>query len=258
MLHTCFHALSRDPPHSIFEVDLVPGCAPSFTGSCRRDNQESEAQLGGHRGLGCCNRIESRFDFLIGQRSEVCLHLRHSGQGTIDGFTRRVGLQEAVRHCPFEDGSHTLTNPTGRLRTSCPYRGEDLQHLPAVYPVQGFVTQCRHSVTLQSLNPACDVPGIAPTGFVLLMDDIGGFPEGRHRRRVLFSHGITTLCDRAAVIRRLLASKSQAYGRISAQADFPSASVHGNAQDPRLSSRFADVKVQASAIGVTSRVPSGP
>ena len=64
------------------------------------------------------------------------------------------------------------------------------------------------------------------------MDGTGGFPESRHRRRVLFGQRIAALRYSAPVIRRLLASSSQAYGRKSAQADIAPPSVDGDAQDP--------------------------
>ena len=48
MLHACLHPLRRFPPFQVLEVDLVPGCAPGFTGACRRENQKSEAQPGGY------------------------------------------------------------------------------------------------------------------------------------------------------------------------------------------------------------------
>ena len=116
--------------------------------------------------------------------------------------------------------------------------------------VQRCIAECRHGVTLESLYPACDVPGVAPTGYVRLMDD---FPERRHWRSMLLGQRIATFRDRGPVVQRLLANSGEAYGRKSAQADIATESVDGAPLDPGLASRLADVQVQASAVGVLPR-----
>ena len=183
----------------------------------------------------------------------MCFHLRHRGQRSVDRFTRRVGFNEIMCHCPSEDGSHSLTYPTSCLRTGRPYRGEDSQHVASVYSVNRRAAKRGHGVTLQGLHPACRVLGVTPTGLVRFMDGTGGFPETWRRRRALVCKRIATVRDGGPVIPRLLASFSQAYGGVSAQADIASAPFNSYARDPRLASRFADVKVQAPAVRVSPR-----
>ena len=104
-----------------------------------------------------------------------------------------------------EDDPRYDAHAPGRLRSGRPYRGENSQHLPAIYPPQGCGAQRRHCVTLQCLHPAGDVLGVAPTGPVRLMHRTGGFPEGRHRRCVPIGQGVATLRNGCPVLRRLLA-----------------------------------------------------
>ena len=248
MLHASFHPLGRYPPYPFLEVNLVPGRPSGLTGARRRENQEPETQLGGYRGSGRFYGFKRRPDLLVWERSEVRFHLRHRGQRSVDRFTRRVGFNEIMCHCPSEDGSHSLTYPTSCLRTGRPYRGEDSQHVASVYSVNRRAAKRGHGVTLQGLHPACRVLGVTPTGLVRFMDGTGGFPETWRRRRALVCKRIATVRDGGPVIPRLLASFSQAYGGVSAQADIASAPFNSYAQDPRLASRFADVKVQAPAV----------
>ena len=235
------------------EVNLVPGRPSGLTGARRRENQEPETQLGGYRGSGRFYGFKRRPNFLIWERSEVRFHLRHGGQGSVNRFTRRVGFHETVRHCPSEDGSQPLTYPTGCLWPGRPYRGKDSQHVASVYSVNRRTAKPGHGVALQGLDPACRVLGVTPTGFVRFMDGTGGFLESRCRRHPLLGERIATVRDGGPVIPRLLASFSQAYGGVSAQADIASAPFNSYAQDSRLASRFADVKVQAPAVRVSPR-----
>ena len=148
---------------------------------------------------------------------------------------------------------HPLAYPTGCLRPGRPYWGEDSQNVASVYSINRRAAKRRHSVTLQGLHPAFRVLGVTPTRFVRLMDGAGGFPKTWRRKRALVGKRIATLHNSGAVFSRLFASFSQAYGWKSTQANIASVSVDGDSQDPRLASRLADVQVQTSAIGVSSR-----
>ena len=153
----------------------------------------------------------------VRQGSEVCLQLGHGGQRAVDGFARRVGLHEAVRHSPSEDRSHPLTHPTGCLRPGRPYRGEDLQYTPGglygpeVYCPESAWRDAQESVSSLRCAWRC------ATGYVRLMDDMGGFLERRHWRPLLLGQKIATFRNRGPVVQRLLASSGEAYGRKSAQ-----------------------------------------
>ena len=188
----------------------------------------------------------------------MCLQLGHGGQRAVDGFARRVGLLEAVRHSPSEDRSHPLTHPTGCLRPGRPYRGEDLQYTPGglygpeVYCPESAWRDAQESVSSLRCAWRC------ATGYVRLMDDMGGFLERRHWRPLLLGQKITTFRNRGPVVQRLLASSGEAYGRKSAQSDIATASVDGDPLDPGLASRFADEQVQTTVVGVSPRFLESP
>ena len=257
MLYSCLHPLGRYAPFFALEVDLLPRSAPGLAGADRVEYQEAETQLGGCRGLGRLHSFQRCPDLLVGQRPEVCLHLRHRGQRTVDGFPRRVGLHEAVGHGPPQARPHPLTHAPSRLRPGRPYRSEDAQHIPSVYPVQGCVAEGRHGVPLQGLNPARAMPGVAPAGCIRLVDGMGGFSEGRQRRGPLLGQRVAPLCDGGPGLRRLLSGSGQAHGGKPSQSAIAPPSVDGDAQDPGLVSRPTDVEVQASAVGVPPRLPEG-
>ena len=126
-----------------------------------------------------------------------------------------------MRHCPPENGPHSLSHSSGRLWPSSPYRGENLQHFAASNAVKGRVAQFRHGMTLQGLNPVGRMPGIAPAWFVRLVGCLRGLLEGRHGGRVFFGHRVPTLSNGGPVIRRLLSGQGKAHRRISPEADIP-------------------------------------
>ena len=188
----------------------------------------------------------------------MCLQLGHGGQRAVDGFARRVGLHEAVRHSPSEDRSHPLTHPTGCLRPGRPYRGEDLQYTPGglygpeVYCPESAWRDAQESVSSLRCAWRC------ATGYVRLIDDMGGFLERRHWRPLLLGQKIATFRNRGPVVQRLLANSGEAYGRKSAQADIATASVDRAPLDPGLSSRLADEQVQTTVVGVSPRFLESP
>ena len=121
--------------------------------------------------------------------------------------------------------------------------------------VVGGVEQIIHYFVLDLPHcDGCDVPDVAPTGYVRLMDGADGFPECRHRRRALFRQRVAARRNGDPDVRRLLASMGQTDGRKSAEADVAAASVDGDAMDPGLPPCPADVEVQTSAIRVSARV----
>ncbi len=232
MLCARFHPIRWNTPDLVLKIDLVPGGASGFSGTRRRKDQKPEAKLDCQRGLRCFNDFERLTDFLIGKRPEMGFELRHTRQCAVNGFTRWIDFKEAMSHCPSKHGSHSLAHPAGRLWLSCPNRGEDFEHCPAVDMIDGRAAQSRHGVSFERLDPACNVPSVAPARFVGLVDNVSGFLKRRNARLLLLSQRIATLSYCGPVLQCQFTSLGEAYGRECTQTNISTPSRDYNALDP--------------------------
>ena len=168
------HALGRDGPQPLGEVDLIPPGADHLAGA--RRGQDREFERAGADALLLPQLGHERGDLGIGQRRMVLdpPHLRSRRQQVFEMAAppRRVlALPVAARGRPIENHFDPAAHPARGFGLLGPDRLERLQHQPDIDRLNGQAAEVRIDVGFERRRPLRGVFRIAPAGSVRL--DVG-------------------------------------------------------------------------------------